>query len=86
MQIIEIISIEKLNNFKHLIIITDGQVDFFQISLADIRMEKIDYNLDFVSIYIFGPHANLIVGVFFVDMFLIKHLPKNIKLMNVKNW
>ena len=61
-QIAEIIDIEKRNNFKHLVIITDGEIDSEDIENADKKMEKINYNFDFVSVYILGPYANLSVG------------------------
>ena len=61
-RIVEIIDIEKENNFKHLVIITDGQVYPGNIEYADEEMKKINYNFDFVSVYIIGPYANLSVG------------------------
>ena len=61
-RIAEIIDIEKENNFKHLVIITDGEVESFNIQEADEEMEKINCNFDFVSVYIIGPYSNLSVG------------------------
>ena len=60
--IAEIIDIEKENNFKHLVIITDGQVGPFNIKTADEEMENINISFDFVSVYILGPNGNLSVG------------------------
>ena len=61
-RIVEIINLEKENNFKHLVIITDGEVDFDNIKEADEIMNNIDYQFDFVSVYIIGPEANFSVG------------------------
>ena len=61
-KIVEIISLEKEKNFKHLVIITDGKVDSSNIKSADIMMNAINYNFDFVSVYILGTGGNLSVG------------------------
>ena len=58
----DIIDIEKVNNFKHLVIITDGEVEQNEIEIADKKMEKIDYKFDYVTVYILGEKANLSVG------------------------
>ena len=60
--IAEIIDEEKQNEFKHLIIITDGNVDANDIQLADNIMKNINYKFDFVTVYILGEDADLSVG------------------------
>ena len=60
--IADIINIEKCNNFRHLVIVTDGQVTQDIIEEADIKMKKIDYFFDYVSVYILGETADLSVG------------------------
>ena len=61
-KIVQIINKEKENNFKHLVIMTDGQVSSENIEEADEMMKKVDYKFDFVSVYILGPNANFSVG------------------------
>ena len=61
-RISEIIDKEKENNFKHLVIITDGEVDHQIIYSADLEMKNVNYTFDFVSVYIIGPTGNLSVG------------------------
>ena len=60
--IADIIDIEKDNNFKHLIIVTDGKVEVEDIENADTKMNLINYNFDFVSVYILGEEADLSIG------------------------
>ena len=60
--IAEIIDEEKQNEFKHLIIITDGNVYANDIQLADNIMKNINYKFDFVTVYILGEDADLSVG------------------------
>ena len=60
--IVEIINIEKENNFKHLVIITDGKVEKRKIEEADKIMEKMNCNFDFITVYVLGPDGNLSVG------------------------
>ena len=60
--IVEIINIEKENNFRHLVIITDGKVENWKIEETDKIMEKINCNFDFITVYVLGPDGNLSVG------------------------
>ena len=60
-RISEIIDKEKENNFKHLVIITDGEVEHQIIYSADLEMKNVNYTFDFVSVYIIGPNGNLSV-------------------------
>ena len=60
--IADIIDEEKNNNCRHLLIITDGNVDQCDILKADEKIKKISYNFDYVTIYILGEDADLSVG------------------------
>ena len=60
--IAEIIEEEKENKCRHLVIITDGCVPSCLIDEADEKMKSIDYNFDYVTVYILGFFANLSVG------------------------
>ena len=60
--IAQIIDEEKQNECKHLIIITDGNVNQNDILFADEKMKKINYKFDFVSVYILGNQEDLSVG------------------------
>ena len=59
--IAKIIEIEKDNDFKHLIIITDGCVSEEDIKNADIEMNKIKNNFEYVTIFILG-NGDLSIG------------------------
>ena len=60
--IADIINLERNNKCKHLMIITDGNVNSEDILETDKRMEKIKYYFDFVSVYILGTEANLSIS------------------------
>ena len=61
-EIVNIIENEKINNFKHLVIVTDGQVEQNYVSDADIKMTKINYEYNYVSVYVLGDNSDLSVG------------------------
>ena len=60
--IAETINEEKENKFRHLIIITDGEVYESEIRSADEKMKNINYKFDYVTVFILGKEANLSVG------------------------
>ena len=60
--IAQIIEDEKQNEFKHLIIVTDGNVYEDEIKLADEKIKNVDYHFNYVTVYILGEDANLSVG------------------------
>ena len=60
--IVDIIEEEKKSKCRHLVIITDGNVSQSEISEADSKIKKIDYNFDYVTVYILGSDADLSVG------------------------
>ena len=60
--IADIIEEEKKNNCRHLVIITDGQVSQGEIKRADEKIKKINYNFDYVTVFILGRDADLSVG------------------------
>ena len=60
--IADIIEEEKSNNCRHLVIITDGCVSENKINKADEKIKNINYNFDYVSVYILGDDADLSIG------------------------
>jgi len=60
--IVYIMEEEQKNNFKHLMIITDGNVSDYEINEVDEIMEDKNYNFEFVSVYIIGDEGDLSVG------------------------
>ena len=60
--IANIIEQEKQNNFRHLVIITDGSVDGCEIEAADEKMKMIEFNFDYVTVFILGEDPDLSVG------------------------
>ena len=60
--IADIIEEEKKNKCRHLVIITDGQVNQKEIERADEMIKKINYNFDYVTVYLLGRDADLSVG------------------------
>ena len=50
--IAEIANKEKNNNFEHLIIITDGDIQNEEIEKSDLKFKKYDLNFSFVSTFI----------------------------------
>ena len=75
--IVDIINNEKINNFRQLIIITDGIVTEEEIELTDSRFKEIDYVIDYVFVYILGEEPNFSVGVPFCRNIPNKILYKN---------
>lgn len=64
-KIAEILNIESINNYKHLIIVTDGEVNQNEITKSDNIMKNIkNIKLEFVSTFIIqtGGRCNLSVG------------------------
>ena len=57
--IAEIIEEEKKNEFKYLIIITDGNAYADNIKLADEKMKNVGYKFYFITVYILGEDADL---------------------------
>lgn len=60
--IVDIIKEEHKNNFKHLVIITDGNVSDEEINEVDKLMEDRNYNYEFVSVYIIGDKGDMSIG------------------------
>ena len=60
--IAEIGNLEKKNNFKHLLITTDGKVSSSEIDLSDKLMNKYNIKYEYVTTYIIGKNGNLSVG------------------------
>ena len=60
--IAEIIEEEKNNKCRHLVIITDGCVSQNEIEEADKKIQNINYNFDYVTVYILGDDADLSIG------------------------
>ena len=60
--IADIIEEEIDNKCRHLVIITDGNVLPDEICKADTKIKKINYNFDYVTVYIIGDDADLSVG------------------------
>ena len=60
--IADIIEEEKNNKCRHLVIITDGNVSQEEINEADEKIKNINYNFDYVTVYILGDEADLSVG------------------------
>ena len=60
--IADIIEEEKNNKCRHLVIITDGNVSQEEIREADEKIKNINYNFDYVTVYILGDDADLSVG------------------------
>ena len=53
---------EQKNNFKHLMIITDGNVYNYEINEVDEIMKDKNYNFEYVSVYIIGDEGDLSIG------------------------
>ena len=60
--IADIIEQEKEKKCRHLLIVTDGNVDQECIEEADEKIKNIDYNFEYVSVFILGDDADLSVG------------------------
>ena len=60
--IADIIEEEKENEFKHLIIVTDGSVEPDDVMRADDKMKNINYDFYYVTVYILGDDTNLSIG------------------------
>ena len=60
--IAEIGRVTKNENFEHLIIVTDGQVDESSIDESDRRVKQYDLHFKYVSSYIIGSGGNETVG------------------------